>query len=274
MNSRELIRAVLKFEDPPRIGMFLPKPYVNDHISHGRTAPPDQERKPQAGERRRWRDEWGNVWATLTRYDKGEVVVGAIEDWSQLDGYQPPDLGRPEDYRSAAEAFAADRSHFRMGNIQGCTFNVARYIRKLENYLCDLLVKRPRIDRLHAVVRAELLKSVDCWAKAGADGIFFPEDWGTQQGLMVSPAMWREIFKPDPHRLRTDTRARHERLDALVRPDDRHHSGPDRMRGERASVPTSSACMGSNAWANNSAARSRSWARWISSARSRRETES
>ena len=58
-------------------------------------------------------------------------------------------------------------------------------------------MERERIDRLNAIVRAELLKSVDCWAKVGADGIFFPEDWGTQDRLMVSPAMWREIFKPE-----------------------------------------------------------------------------
>jgi hypothetical protein len=38
-------------------------------------------------------------------------------------------------------------------------------------------------------------------AKAGADAVFFCEDWGTQERLLVSPGMWREIFAPLYERL-------------------------------------------------------------------------
>jgi uroporphyrinogen decarboxylase len=33
-------------------------------------------------------------------------------------------------------------------------------------------------------------------ARHGFHGIHFADDWGTQSGLMVSPAMWRRLFKP------------------------------------------------------------------------------
>lgn len=200
MTSREIIKAVLEFGNPPRIGMTLPPPYPNDHIGSGRTPGNslNESLQPHGNEVRRWRDEWGCVWATLTNHDKGEVVEGAIEDWSQLETYQPPDLGRMEDYHQAAHIFKDDRNqHYRLGYIPGCTFNVARYIRRMENYLCDLVVERENIGRLHTLVRRELLKAIDCLAAAGADGIMFPEDWGTQDRLMVSPAMWRDIFKPE-----------------------------------------------------------------------------
>jgi uroporphyrinogen-III decarboxylase len=52
-------------------------------------------------------------------------------------------------------------------------------------------------DRLNAIVRGELLKAIDRWGEAGADAIMFCEDWGTQDRLMISPAMWREVFKPE-----------------------------------------------------------------------------
>jgi uroporphyrinogen decarboxylase len=187
------------FQNPPRIGMFMPDPYPNDHISHGRMVKgyKDQELEPRGNESRRYRDEWGNTWATLSSYERGEVVEPAIVDWSQLDSYRPPDLGRQEDYADATAAFAADTQRYHMGNIPGFTFSVARYIRKLENYLCDLLVERANIDRLHTIVRNELFKAIDCWARAGAHGIFFAEDWGTQDRLMISPDMWREIYKPE-----------------------------------------------------------------------------
>jgi len=35
----------------------------------------------------------------------------------------------------------------------------------------------------------------------GADGVMFCEDWGTQERLLVSPKMWRDLFKPDFTRL-------------------------------------------------------------------------
>ena len=33
-------------------------------------------------------------------------------------------------------------------------------------------------------------------ARHGFHGIHFADDWGTQSGLMVSPALWRRLFKP------------------------------------------------------------------------------
>jgi len=199
VTSREIMKAVLTFSHPPRIGMTLPKPYPNDFLSGRRTPPGGEETPlpPVGGEFRRWRDRWGSVWATLHEKVNGEVIEGAIKDWSELDRYQPPDMGTQAEYAQAAKAFAADQEHFRLGGIPGFTFNVARYIRKLENYLCDLIVERNNVLRLNAIVRGELLKAIDRWGQAGADGIMFCEDWGTQDRLMISPQMWREVFKPE-----------------------------------------------------------------------------
>jgi hypothetical protein len=33
-------------------------------------------------------------------------------------------------------------------------------------------------------------------ARHGFHGIHFADDWGTQTGLMISPALWRKLFKP------------------------------------------------------------------------------
>lgn len=200
MTSREIIKAVLTFAHPPRIGMTLPDPYPHDMLLAGQPATLQSPRPvpPQGNELRRWVDAWGVTWASLTEFDKGEVVAGALDDWSQLDNYRPPDLGVKEAYKDAQAKFAADNGQkFRVGSIPGFTFNVARKLRKLEDYLCDLLLNRDQVDRLHEIIRNELLKAIDCWAKVGADAIIFCEDWGTQNRLMISPAMWREIFKPE-----------------------------------------------------------------------------
>lgn len=197
MTSREIFQAVLTFSGPPRVGMTLPEPYPNDLLGGGRRGRENQPLQPRGGELRRWRDEWGVTWASLTDYDKGEVVDPAIADWSDLDAYEPPDLGRQDDYADAAARFAGDTEHFRVGGIPGFTFNVARKLRKLDSYLCDLMLEPENVRRLNDLVRRELLRAIDCWAAAGADAIMFPEDWGTQDRLMIAPAMWREVFKPE-----------------------------------------------------------------------------
>ncbi len=195
---RGIFRDVLTFADPPRIGYAMPDPYPDDTVHAARTPPtPEQRLEPMSHERRRWTDEWGCTWASLTEFDKGEVVEPAIADWADLDGYRPPDLGQADDYADVAAAFAADPHRYRIGHLPGFTFNVARKLRRLDNYLCDLVLEPDRVRRLNELVRAELLKAIDRLADAGADAVMFPEDWGTQQGLMISPAMWREFFAPE-----------------------------------------------------------------------------
>ncbi|MDD4890436.1 MAG: uroporphyrinogen decarboxylase family protein [Phycisphaerae bacterium] len=198
MTPREIIRAVLTFDNPPRIGLRLPAPFGQDFISGHWSGGQSRALEPRRGEKWRRMDEWGVTWASLTNIDKGEPVEPAVADWKDLDAYQPPDMGRAEDYVKAAAKWQADgNQHYRTGSLPGFTFNVARYIRKLEYYLCDLAGEPENIARLHAIVRAELLKAIDRYAEIGADAILFCEDWGTQDRLMVSPAMWRAIFKPE-----------------------------------------------------------------------------
>jgi len=196
MTSRDIVKAVLEFDHPPRIAMTLPEPYGNDIAWHGRKGTGGESLAPQGNEVRRWRDEWGVTWASLTDHDKGEVVEAAIPDWSALAGYEPPQLGRQDDYPGPAE-IAGETEKFRVGSIPGFVFNVARKLRKLDNYLCDLLLERANIERLHAILREQLLAAIDCWAAVGVDAIMFAEDWGTQDRLMISPALWREIFRPE-----------------------------------------------------------------------------
>ncbi|MFH0964413.1 MAG: uroporphyrinogen decarboxylase family protein [Planctomycetota bacterium] len=195
MNSRQIIQAVLDFANPPRIGMTLPDPYPDDLLILSRKGADPVPLPPQGNEHTRSKDEWGVVWASLTDYDKGEVVAGALPDWSSLARYEPPDLGKAEDYAEAARLFAAEKERFRAGTLPGFTFNVARKLRKLENYLCDLVLEREHVLCLNELVRAEILKSIEQWAAAGADAVFFCEDWGTQDRLMISPEMWREVFR-------------------------------------------------------------------------------
>lgn len=203
MQSREIIRRVIELRDPPRIGMTLPPPFPND-IVHGHIWP-DPDWRPRSTwtlERgARWEDEWGNVWARLDEFSKGQVVEGALADWADLDAYRLPPLDRPDRYVEARTIFESKVGLYRVGGLPGFPFAIMRYLRKVETFLADVLLYPAEVRTLADRVTALLLSCIDRWAEVGADAVMFAEDWGTQTQLLVSPKLWREAFKPDYRRL-------------------------------------------------------------------------
>jgi hypothetical protein len=201
MTSREIVRRSLDFSGPERIAMGLPEPYPNDMVHAGITPSDDPEvgawRQDENG---RWfmRDEWGNIWGRLEGFSKGEVVHGVIEDdWGLLESYSWPNLADPSRYEHARQVFAEHPDKYRLASLPGgFPFAIARYMRRMENFLADVLAEPERTAALLQQVTDLLEQCIVQFAAAGADGIFFGEDWGTQDRLLVSPATWRRMFRP------------------------------------------------------------------------------
>jgi len=202
MDSRTVIRKVIQFEAAPRVGYALPPPWPNDFLWGGLDPDPAfEERRWTDGRAECWIDEWGCQWRRLGGISKGEVFQGALADWADLDAYRPPDLGLPSRYERARRTFAAPAGKYRLGSLPGCAFNLSRYIRRLDNFLADCLLEPERVRRLNGLVMDEIEKAVRRMAEAGADGIFFPEDWGTQDRLLMAPRTFRDLFLPEFERL-------------------------------------------------------------------------
>ncbi len=199
MKSREIVERTLSFRHPERIAMSLPDPYPNDFVGAGIATdpewrPPLDERGPDG---RTWIDEWGVTWRSLTEIDKGEVYRGAFESWEDFDAWEPPDITDPVRYERAIELFRGDREHYRIGSLPGFPFNIARKLRRMDQYLADLMLEPARISRLHGLLADLLTGAIERWAEAGADAVMFAEDWGMQDRLLIDPDQWRRIFKPD-----------------------------------------------------------------------------
>lgn len=194
MDSREIVRRTIDFTGPERVARsFEPA----DMVSAGpELANPAGEWQRTHG--REWLriDEWGNTWARLDDTSKGEIVHGAMDDLAQVDTFQFPNLDDPEIYANAARVFAAHPTQWHIAGIAGFSFSIARKLRRMEQYLMDILLEPEKIARLHdrvdEVIRAEVRRS----AEAGADSIMIAEDWGTQTQLLISPRLWRQEFKP------------------------------------------------------------------------------
>jgi len=221
MTPREIIYANLEHNNPERIGLnfsdidnkdwLYPNPptgsepikRINDIYCLG----PDQS---QQYKQNRWvkedkefyDDEWGNIWfRMIDGCASGEILTPALKDWSQLKNLKLPDFDNPRRYDNVRRQFADKKDKFKLGAMPCWVFATSRYLRKMEIYFCDLIEYRQEIDKLHCIVTELCIKVMHQFAKAGADGIFYCEDLGIQDRLLISPPMWRDIFKPHYDRL-------------------------------------------------------------------------
>lgn len=203
MTSREIVTAHLNQTPVHRPGLNFDRGRRDDLC---RTGPGS----PEGYAQRRWRegpleyydDPWGNIWVRMADgSQKGEIHRPVIEDWSQLDSYEPPVYDVERTAATIRRGFADAGDRFRVAGIGGWVFDNARYLRKLEIYLMDLALYPDEVRRLNSRVVQVYESLIHAAGQAGADAIMIGEDMGTQTGLLFSPQMFREFFKSDYTRL-------------------------------------------------------------------------
>ncbi|MGQ9682186.1 MAG: uroporphyrinogen decarboxylase family protein [Anaerolineae bacterium] len=206
MNSRDVIKRCIEFSGPERIGFDFVGPHPSDFVCAGwgrGSVTIYEEEDPSIRQEvpdfpgRLYRDEYGNIWGQLTERYGGEVVKGALQDgWEKLEGYRLPDYGDPLGQCEVKLSFASSPGRYRIGSLPGFPFAIMRYLRRMDHFLMDVVLHEEEVLRLNEMVVAMLLGIIERHGAAGADGVMFWEDWGTQGRLLVSPATWRRLFRP------------------------------------------------------------------------------
>ena len=194
MTSREIVQRTLGYSGPERVARSFGE---SDFCGAGYSVQTQATGWAEVGGGR-WerRDEWGNTWARVDATSKGEVAKGVLEDWSMLDSLQFPDFSRPESYARVAQVREQNPDKWLIGHMPGFAFNIARMLRRFEQYLADLLLERDHLRRLHDRLDAILADMIRNYAAAGVDSVMFVEDWGTQDRTLINPDLWREEFFP------------------------------------------------------------------------------
>jgi len=210
MRPRDIMLANIEHSGAPRPGLTFSGGRINDTIGAG--LGPSQtfrERRWTEGEFEYYTDEWGNVWyRVIGRSRGGEVFEPAIKDWSQLRSLRLPDYDNPARYVEARRIFSRPTDKLKVAFLPGWVFATSRYLRKMEVYFADLIEYPEEINQLHAIVTDLLVRVIHGFADAGAEAIFYCEDLGTQDRVLIGPRMWREVFRPHYERL---VGAAHER---------------------------------------------------------------
>jgi len=162
-------------------------------VSYDGAWPADCRPSPDA---KQWRDLWGVTWTDLD----GEVfptgpAVGSIDELERL---RPPDPHDPARMAKLHQALAAiDRDAcFVSVNHPYFLYEKGFNLLGAEEFLVSFVADPPAAHRLlDTIVDFELGIAAE-YVKLRPDHVNLSDDYGMQDRLAVSPAMWREFFKP------------------------------------------------------------------------------
>lgn len=191
MTRKEVVFRAIERRDPPR----MPITYCNRDFEHSDCIAVGYAPAADFVPSRPGMTEWEFVWEVLDG-TMGQPKTHPLADPEAIASYvaPPPCAAGRFDNIAAQIARWPDRFiRFSMG-ISG--FNQATFLRGYEALLMDLYTDRARAERVidyvfefeNAVIEQALSYPIDCVA--------FGDDWGTQQGLMISLELWREVFRP------------------------------------------------------------------------------
>lgn len=190
----EVVKRNLDFDNPPRVARsFEP----SDMVSTSAVIPnPNGVWTRLADGSWERTDEWGNLWGRIDKASEGEVKRGVLDNLDMWESILMPDFSNPAYYQQAREIFGVNTDMWKIGCIHGFAFSIARKMRKLDQYLIDILLEHKKLSGLHDRLDDLIIEQIDSFARIGANSIMFCEDWGTQDRLLIRPALWREEFKP------------------------------------------------------------------------------
>ncbi len=141
-----------------------------------------------------WVDEWGVIWTDplFPRVNGHPLEAG----WQLRAGYRFPDPRAAGRYDHAREVLGEHPGRYRMGLVWFTLFERLWFLRGFNNMLMDPYLHRHEFAELAERIVEFNLASIDAQLDLGLDGIFFSDDWGTQQGLLMNPDDWRRWYKP------------------------------------------------------------------------------
>jgi len=168
----------------------------SDLVLCGASAPADW--KPEVAADGSWYNEYhmkmrqGPVYADVIGYPLADIT--SVEE---VDAYEFPDPYIPSRYAKAEELIAKYKKDYVVaGNIEVTMFELSQQLMGMENFLCDLQMEEPHIDRLfdrciefQTAVGLELIRR-------GVDMIWASDDFGSQTSLLISERLFREKVKP------------------------------------------------------------------------------
>lgn len=140
-------------------------------------------------------DVFGNIYGRLNGVTKGECVKGALHDWENIETYALPKIDK-EYFKTIDVKKLKTSDKYVLAGSNFSIFSVIRDMRLIENALMDVILEKDNVQRFLAMILERNLELIEMIKDLGVDGLIFYDDWGAQDRTFISPAIFRELFKP------------------------------------------------------------------------------
>ena len=141
-------------------------------------------------------NEWGYRLEKLGDGTMGHPVEPFYHELPSPDQIRIPDLRETQRTSALPDFFELCEDRYRLASLDLSGFTVYTLLRGFENAMQDFLLEPDRFAALFDRILDFECDLMALAARHGFDGIHLADDWGTQSGMMISPTMWRRLFKP------------------------------------------------------------------------------
>ncbi len=144
-------------------------------------------------------DDWGCVFENLMPGVHGEVrnpIIKTLDDWKSV---KPPYETLPEKNSSARDTvnrFCGNADKFVRQPTSPRPWERYQFLRSTVEAMMDVALMEPEFHSLLRTIHEFFLKEMEFWASTDVDALFFMDDWGSQEHLLIHPESWRKVFKP------------------------------------------------------------------------------
>ncbi len=192
MNPRDNLIRVINFEQPDHIPWFLTMEQ-DDPFDEG-----SFQRLPYMGAfppREGGRDIWGIEWqASDNRLYLPYPIKHPLEDLNKLDDYKWPDPDDPTLMEPVKRDM--DPSRLMLGTHGLTLMERAHSLSGMQTLFMALVTDKDKVMHLLRKIADFQIRMAENFITLGVDGAWFSDDYGAQNSMLISPAMFREFFKP------------------------------------------------------------------------------
>ncbi len=140
-------------------------------------------------------DEWACTFTSVQAGIIGQVKTPLVTDWNRIDIVEPPVAALDLDV-ARINAFCRQTDRFVLSGCCPRPFERLQFLCGCEPVLIGLAKRVPQLATLLRRIHDFYTQELEAWARTAVDGLMIMDDWGSQRAMLVSPALWRELFKP------------------------------------------------------------------------------
>ena len=142
-------------------------------------------------------DEWGCIFTNIHKGIIGEVKEPIVkdDDWEDADNVHIPEEFLTFDIDQVNASYHVS-DKFMMAGCCPRPFEQLQFIRGTVNLYMDLMDPPKKMLEFMEKMHDFYCRLLTKWAQTDVDALNMMDDWGSQQALLINPALWDEYFRP------------------------------------------------------------------------------